>query len=69
MKKKVGKWDCDVKETEYGYVVSFFDEVPHQLLLKSLDNLEEQIKRYLYGYDEEGVHVPGYFDLVKAKKR
>jgi len=48
--------------------VSWFEgstPTPHQIeLMKGLsdDEIDEECKKYLYGYDEGGEHVNGFFD-------
>jgi len=60
------------KFNEEKVVVEFVDPVlkqPHQLLLPkdmSDEDIQKEIKKYLYGYtDENGNHVPGYLDVYK----
>jgi len=61
---KVSEYDAD------NLLVEFEEVVTHKLVLpKSLtpEQVAEEIKKYLYGYDdpETGEHVDGYFERVK----
>jgi len=64
---KVGEYDAD------SIIVEFEEYVTHKLVLpKRLKPREvvEEIRKYLYGYDdpETGEHVEGYFDRIKKRE-
>jgi len=64
---KVGRFDAD------SIIVEFEEHVPHKLVFPKTikpKELVEEIKKYLYGYDdpETGEHVDGYFDRIKKRR-
>ena len=66
-----------VQVSKYGVnkILVEFEEggVRHKLVFKkgiTKQELDEEIDRYLYGYDdpETGEHVMGYFELIKQRQ-
>lgn len=75
MKRSIGNYECEIEEYDPEYiVVKFEDDVmhqPHQLMVPkrwSDEEIADYIHKYLYGYDEDGRHFPGYFDMWGGKK-
>ncbi len=70
---KVGKYNCEVYEKDGKYVVSFVDDynIEHRLIVEDIseNSILDSINKYLYGYEIDGVRIPGYYDIYKNKLR
>jgi len=65
----------NVKKYDVNKILVEFEEgrVQHKLVMRkgiTKQELDEEIDKYLYGYDdpETGEHIAGYFELIKQRQ-